>query len=1277
MTGSPNVFANNLRVIREPDLDGISGSISSLQSASSSQSQQIQTIMGLLDFILAGGAGIPGDADGDGVPDNLKEFSDALRLALEQLRLEAERAAREAAEAAANATVQASIAERLRNLVDGMYNDTEAIRQMAQDANDQATALLNDILSRVDNLQSWASEVQQHVTSQVQQVNTSKAEARTWAQTSLTAANSSTEALAQVIIERGLAVQAAIDASQSADAASTSETQALAYSNSAQTFANLSEQSANEASADRDFIQLEAGALINPGFEGELALIGQVDVFAQGWEKSSRYGGAEWEKLGFAAPLAGGEPIRFDSRVNFGFVSLVAAPWSIQKWLRVDGVTELTVTVQAWLAAYTLPGSITRDANAYTFVGDNDAAIVINCYDAQGASIAMDDRARWSDSLTQYQFDTNALTGAYTNDNRTLTWTFDLPAGTHTVKVELVALGGTDSVILLGTNTQSSSVRFDNIELSANGVVYDITGNGLLALQQARAAVTARNESEAFATDAETFALASESSSIQSATARDDAQTAAGAASTSAGNALTYANDAQAFATASENKQLIATAVSAYSQYLDIAPNCSWPFDDNTVAGWSNNSGTTVSNVTGKALRVEHSAAPGRIVSPDNLGIDGERYNKLRIGVKVISGTLVNLLNCRLYYTTTTRTGLNVSYAATPLLPLLLTPDGNGRATILFDTLQEASLVADDWTTSTIKQLFFSLDTTSTSLVYDIEYAYVLGERADTVYLNAQAAITSASNASASETLAEQYADAALADRLLAQTAAGTAETHATSAATSATTAEGAATTATTQAGLSASAKFDAETAATNAATSANNAATSATNAGTAETGAESAADAAALSASNAATSESNAAISETNAATSASTATGAAATATTQASLAATSASTASTAATNAGTSESNASTYAANALISETNAVAAATSANDAAAEATSKVVLAARVGAGTALTRNPIFEDWSTTLPAGYSLIDDAGGTVSKETLVSRYGTNAVRFDIDTSAALGIRILEDNTVGLNHIDTDYVVVDVDVEIISGTNTGKGISLVKYNTADEVMVTVNSPITNWVQKGNNYTLQKVFDVSGGTGTFAGFRLDLHGNSADMGTLTATGALRFHKAIVRLATAEEIRTFNIDDDIAAAVAIESSARASAIGSVEAKYGVKVTAGGHVAGFGLIATDNDATPTSEFIVEANNFKMVSPGGGVATPVQMFTVGLAGGVTSMTINGNLLADGTISASRLNVAELSAISADFGTMRAGLIESYDEYFAIDLDIKRIVFYDNSGA
>lgn len=114
------------------------------------------------------------------------------------------------------------------------------------------------------------------------------------------------------------------------------------------------------------------------------------------------------------------------------------------------------------------------------------------------------------------------------------------------------------------------------------------------------------------------------------------------------------------------------------------------------------------------------------------------------------------------------------------------------------------------------------------------------------------------------------------------------------------------------------------------------------------------------------------------------------------------------------------------------------------------------------------------------------------------------------------------------------------------------------------------------------------------------------------------------------------------------------STNTSSINGIQGKYAVKINNNGHVSGFGLISTANNATPTSTFTVTADAFKIVNTSGSSA-PASPFTVytssRIVDGVTVpagvymenanitsaqiKTLNADVITAGTISADRINV------------------------------------------
>ena len=127
------------------------------------------------------------------------------------------------------------------------------------------------------------------------------------------------------------------------------------------------------------------------------------------------------------------------------------------------------------------------------------------------------------------------------------------------------------------------------------------------------------------------------------------------------------------------------------------------------------------------------------------------------------------------------------------------------------------------------------------------------------------------------------------------------------------------------------------------------------------------------------------------------------------------------------------------------------------------------------------------------------------------------------------------------------------------------------------------------WVKNVNRNGLASAFNatngVQGTTGTSPTYILDLLAGEISEGELATDLATRIDL---------------IDDDasvagsVAARIATETTNRTTAIGGIEAKYTVKIDNAGHLSGYGLISTANDATPTSEFGIRADKFWVAPP-----------------------------------------------------------------------------------
>jgi hypothetical protein len=131
-------------------------------------------------------------------------------------------------------------------------------------------------------------------------------------------------------------------------------------------------------------------------------------------------------------------------------------------------------------------------------------------------------------------------------------------------------------------------------------------------------------------------------------------------------------------------------------------------------------------------------------------------------------------------------------------------------------------------------------------------------------------------------------------------------------------------------------------------------------------------------------------------------------------------------------------------------------------------------------------------------------------------------------------------------------------------------------------------------------------------------------------------------------------------------VSTVSSAVATLNGYAAAQWSVSVDVNGNVAGINLI---NGGSGTSAFIVNVDKFQIAKPGVAGGTAVPIFTVGNVSGAPKIAIRADMFLDGTITATMLSVATLSAITANIGTVTAGKIQSPSGQFIIDADNQRI--------
>jgi len=121
----------------------------------------------------------------------------------------------------------------------------------------------------------------------------------------------------------------------------------------------------------------------------------------------------------------------------------------------------------------------------------------------------------------------------------------------------------------------------------------------------------------------------------------------------------------------------------------------------------------------------------------------------------------------------------------------------------------------------------------------------------------------------------------------------------------------------------------------------------------------------------------------------------------------------------------------------------------------------------------------------------------------------------------------------------------------------------------------------------------------------------------------------------------------------------------TSLGGTQARWGVVINLNGQVTG--LVRLDGSQTG-STFTVVADKFVVAHPSSPGTTQV-VFVAGTINGVSGVGINGDVLIDGSVLARHLAVSSLSAITANLGTVTAGLIRNSADTIRFDLPNMRI--------
>lgn len=121
----------------------------------------------------------------------------------------------------------------------------------------------------------------------------------------------------------------------------------------------------------------------------------------------------------------------------------------------------------------------------------------------------------------------------------------------------------------------------------------------------------------------------------------------------------------------------------------------------------------------------------------------------------------------------------------------------------------------------------------------------------------------------------------------------------------------------------------------------------------------------------------------------------------------------------------------------------------------------------------------------------------------------------------------------------------------------------------------------------------------------------------------------------------------------------------TSINGLQAKWGVTINANKRITGLTL---NSGLDNTTTFAVLADKFTIVHPTNDGLT-AQAFQAGLVNNVATVGINGNLIVDNTITANAINVTTLSALTANLGTVTAGVIQNPAGTLKFDLPNMRL--------
>ena len=335
-----------------------------------------------------------------------------------------------------------------------------------------------------------------------------------------------------------------------------------------------------------------------------------------------------------------------------------------------------------------------------------------------------------------------------------------------------------------------------------------------------------------------------------------------------------------------------------------------------------------------------------------------------------------------------------------------------------------------------------------------------------------------------------------------------------------------------------------------------------------------------------------------------------------------------------------------------------------------------------------------------PAGPKLLDISGFALANVIVaatggVQRPGLNATWTPVTDPTAIGVTIeyrKQGDTVALERrvlspAAGTYTWVDgvqggliYEARAILETRPARATTWTSWHApvaATDVQVVARAAVADSVLNGATLSAQEAFELKLASDADAVFgsgnerlaavqdMLNRAGDQALAGLIAARKAQDgvTTEVVARKDLAQTVTT--VQTTVAGHTASITSQQSS-INGMAARWAIVIDINGNIVG--SVRLDGTASG-SNFTVTADTFNVALPGvsGGAAVPV--FAIANVGGVPKLALRGDMIVDGAITAQKLNVASLSSIVADVGTVTAGVLKSSDNKFIIDLNAKTL--------